>query len=310
MWEVALELGRPEAASRAMLRVISDEVRRNAPSAVDHWLDLASRGLHGDAPPALLIHVALMLSEADQRTEALSALQRAMEISTETDSPEIAARVARASRALDRGFTEMAAWAALGSTDLSYQDRQNLEALLGELYRESPLSPLPDVPQPVRADTEAVPSVAERAVADDRPADPLLHWEDPELPDETGLSREEPLTPVAASDESESAETSIASVRPAPIDLEITSRELRVVNAQPGEMVEDGLVIEIDGGDKRKIGFDRIDAISVVAVEGLAAKFVIVIDLALNWMSDSSEPLKVIRLRGDRFDPRTLAPGK
>ncbi len=144
MWEVALELGREADASNAMLRVVRDEVRRNAPSAVGHWLDLASRGLHGDAEPALLIHIALMLREAGQPIEALSALKRALENSADSDSAELAARVARASQSLDRNFTEAAAWRALGSVDLAYKDRQNLEALLGELYRESPKPPSED----------------------------------------------------------------------------------------------------------------------------------------------------------------------
>ena len=123
-----------------------------------------------------------------------------------------------------------------------------------------------------------------------------------------GLPREEPLTPVDARSESGSTAESAASNWPAPIDLEISSRELRVVRAQPSELVEDGLVIEIEGGDKRKIGFDRVDAVSVVAVDGLGPKFVIVVDLVLNWMSEPSEPLKVIRMRGDRFNPRQFSP--
>jgi hypothetical protein len=31
------------------------------------------------------------------------------------------------------------------------------------------------------------------------------------------------------------------------------------------------------------------------------------VDLILNWMSLADEPLRIIRLRGDRFDPRQLA---
>ena len=80
------------------------------------------------------------------------------------------------------------------------------------------------------------------------------------------------------------------------------------MRAHPSELVEDGLVIEIEGGNKRKIGFDRVEAVSVIAVDGLAPKFIIVIDLVLNWMSESSEPLKVIRMRGDQFDPRQFSP--
>jgi hypothetical protein len=114
---------------------------------------------------------------------------------------------------------------------------------------------------------------------------------------------------VGARGEAESTVEPAASVRPAPIDLEITSRALRVVRAQPIELADDGLVIEIEGGDKRKIGFERVDAVSVVAVDGLGPKFVVVVDLFLNWMSEQSDPLRVIRMRGDRFDPRQFSPG-
>jgi membrane associated rhomboid family serine protease len=308
MWEVALDLGRHSDASHAMLRVIRDEVRRNASSAVDHWLELTCRDLHGGAEPALLIHIALMLCEAERRPEALSALQRALEISAETESPEIAVRVAKASQSLDRGFTEAAAWHALSSVDLAFKDRQNLEALLGELYRETPESPSENRTRD-DAGTAAHPAASsERLGSDSRAEDRLLRREEPELSGETGLPREGPLTAVDARGEDGSAAESVSSVRPAPIDLEITSRELRVVRAQPSELVEDGLVIEIEGGDKRKIGFERIGAISVAAVDGLGPKFVIVVDLVLNWMSESPEPLRVIRMRGDRFDPRRFSP--
>ncbi len=309
MWEVALELGREVDAANAMLRVIREEVRRNASSAVDHWLDLVGRGLHGSAEPALLIHIALMLQEARQPIEALSALKRALEISAESDSAELAARVARASRSLDRGFTEAAAWRALSSMDLAYKDRQNLEAMLGELYRESP-EPHPQADSCDTGAAAAYPAApSERFDSDPRAQDPLLQWEDPELSDESGLPRDQPLAPPVPGGGSEGAAEPLGSVRPAPIELDITSRELRAVRARPSELVDDGLVIEIEGGEKRKIPFERIDAVSVVAVNGLGEKFVIVVDLILNWMSGSSEPLKLIRLRGDQFDPRQFAAG-
>jgi len=310
MWEIALELGREIDAANAMLRVIREEVRRNASSAVDHWIDLVSRGLHGRAEPALLIHIALMLQEAGHPIEALSALKRALDISAESDSAELAARVARASRSLDRGFTEAAAWRALSSMDLAYKDRQNLEALLGELYREAPEPYLEEGSCDAGAATAYSAAPDERFDSDPRAEDPLLQWEYPELADESGLPREEPLTPAAPGTGSERAAEPIDAVRPAPIELDIKSRELRAVRARPTELLDDGVVIEIEGGEKRKIPFERVDAVSVVAVNGLGEKFVIVVDLVLNWMSGSSEPLKLIRLRGDQFDPRQFATGK
>jgi len=81
------------------------------------------------------------------------------------------------------------------------------------------------------------------------------------------------------------------------------------VRAEPIELLGDGIVVAIDGSGKRKIAFERVDAIAVAAVEGLGARFVIVLDLVLNWEDESRAPLKVIRLRGDQFDPRQFVPG-
>jgi hypothetical protein len=68
------------------------------------------------------------------------------------------------------------------------------------------------------------------------------------------------------------------------------------------------LVIEVDGGNKTRLPYSRIDALAAAAIQGLGAKPVVVIDLVVNWQS-ASEPLKIIRLRSDRFDPTQLAPG-
>jgi len=315
MWEVALDLGRTAEASQAMFRVVRDEVRRNIPSAVDHWIDLTRHGLDAGAEPALLIHVALMLCEAERRAEALSALERALEISAETGSPEIAARVARASKTLDRGFTEAAAWHALGSVELAFKDRQNLEALLAELHREPPEAPpayAPPVSYEPPAEERATSVTAGSAERSEYSRDRSPAGEADAPTGAPTFTRAEPIAVDAVHHENEgrSAAESDAPARPVPIDLEIMSRELRVVRAQPMDLVEDGIVIEIEGGSKRVIGFDRVDAVSVVAVDGLGPKFVIVIDLVLNWMSEAPEPLKVIRLRGDRFDPRPFSPGR
>jgi len=309
MWEVALEMGRTAEASRAMLQIVREEVRRNAPAAVDHWLDLAGRGLHADAEPALLIHIALMLHEAEYPIEALRALEQALEISAASDSSDLAASVARASRSLDRGLAEAAAWRALGAVDLAFQERQNLEHLLGELYREQPRS---DLDMGGHASTPAASfgaSAAERLDVDPRAGDSLLQWDDSESSDEKDLDGEAAFAVAGPARELRGSEESTSPLRPAPIDLEIRSRELRVVRAVPIELLENGIVVAIEGSGKRKIAFDRVDAIAVAAVEGLGARFVIVLDLVLNWGDESRAPLKVIRLRGDQFDPRQFVPG-
>ena len=56
------------------------------------------------------------------------------------------------------------------------------------------------------------------------------------------------------------------------------------------------------------LDLSRIEAVAVAAIEGLAARPVLVIDLLLNWTDCGGGPLKIARLRSDRFDPRPLAP--
>ena len=48
----------------------------------------------------------------------------------------------------------------------------------------------------------------------------------------------------------------------------------------------------------------------MAAVHGIGPKPVILVDLVLNWMTPKSETLRVIRLRGDQFDPRRVLAGQ
>jgi hypothetical protein len=82
-------------------------------------------------------------------------------------------------------------------------------------------------------------------------------------------------------------------------------RRLRIRTALPLRIEKDGLVIEVDGGSKTRLPFARVEALAVAAVQGIAAKPVVVVDFVLNWGAGEG-PLKVIRLRSDRFDPRNL----
>ena len=83
------------------------------------------------------------------------------------------------------------------------------------------------------------------------------------------------------------------------------SRQLHVVEAVPSELNPEGLVIEADGGVKKRVPYERIDGISAAAIEGFGEGAVIVIDLTLNWF-ESDQTLRLIRLRANRFDPCSL----
>ncbi|HJO22930.1 MAG: rhomboid family intramembrane serine protease [Myxococcota bacterium] len=92
------------------------------------------------------------------------------------------------------------------------------------------------------------------------------------------------------------------------IDFEEESRELHCLEAVPVRLDTEGLRIEFDGAGKR-VRFERMKAVAVAVVPGLASKKVIVIDLVLNWGSLGDAPLQVVRLRTDRFDIRALSAG-
>jgi membrane associated rhomboid family serine protease len=303
MWEVASEANRPLDAARAMLRVIHEEVRSGALTALDHWRELSDAGLQGEADPVLLIRIALLLREAEQSDAARDALETALHLADDENVAMVATRIAQASRHIDRGVAERAAWRALGSTQLEFNDRQSLEALLGELYRDIPVAersggnvgsdPLSITVPPATPSRDASPSEG-----------PLEQWEIPGITNETSSAR--PESPQASPSDGAPADSDQES-RPAPIDLELASRQIQVVDARPSDFGDEGLVIEADGGIKKRIPFARVDALCVVAIEGFGEKPVILLDLVLNWISDSNDPLKVIRLRADRFDPRRFA---
>ena len=95
---------------------------------------------------------------------------------------------------------------------------------------------------------------------------------------------------------------------PEVIDIETRIRVLDVVRATPVEIDDEGVHIATRGGTKKRVLFDRIEAVAVAAVGGLSDKPVLVVDLVLNWRDARDHRLRVIRMRGDKFDPRRLAP--
>lgn len=94
--------------------------------------------------------------------------------------------------------------------------------------------------------------------------------------------------------------------RPAAIDVETHTRVLDIVRAIPVKLDEEGVHIATKGGSKKRVLYDRIQAVAVAAVHGITDKPVLVVDLVLNWNQTRETKLRVIRMRGDRFDPRRL----
>ena len=87
-------------------------------------------------------------------------------------------------------------------------------------------------------------------------------------------------------------------------------RPLRRMNAIPLALGERSVTLDVGERGKAELELTRIEAVAVVGVKGLRPKPVVLVDLISNWMAPGDEPLKVIRLRSDRFDPRKLVPGE
>jgi membrane associated rhomboid family serine protease len=266
-WEVSRELGRDAEITASLLRVIRIELRRGfTAAAIDHWLDLARGGIPERTEPTLLIQMALLLREHDHHPEAVRALRCALERSEDRENHVLAARIARAARGLDPGTTETAAWRALASAELTLPERQALEDMIGEVLA-TPAARAASLARIAGARTAAPAEAAPGARMDPAPA------------------------PAA---------------RPAAIEIETNQRVLDAVLAVPLELGSDGVEIQTNQGQKKLVRYERIEAVAVAAVHGIAAKPVILVDLVLNWMTPKNETLRVIRMRGDQFDPRRV----
>jgi hypothetical protein len=85
-------------------------------------------------------------------------------------------------------------------------------------------------------------------------------------------------------------------------------RSAKVIEGVPVGLGDDALEVEIRGRGLGRIPYSRIEALAVAAVSGLSARPVLVIDLVLNWSSPADEPVKLIRMQGNLFDPLALSP--
>ena len=88
----------------------------------------------------------------------------------------------------------------------------------------------------------------------------------------------------------------------------VAMRTMKAIDAVPLSMRDDGIEIDASPRGKSRVPFVRIQAIGMAAVKGLGKRAVLVVDLVLNGADSIDEPMKLIRLRSDRFDPMAFAP--
>ena len=85
-------------------------------------------------------------------------------------------------------------------------------------------------------------------------------------------------------------------------------RSMKALDALPIATGDEWIEIDASPRGKSKVPFSRIQTIAMAAVSGLGNRPVLIVDVMLNGSDGVDEPMKLIRFRSDRFDPRRLEP--
>jgi len=284
-FETAASLGRVDEGIAVLAPVIWREVRAGEKeAAVSHWQALSDTGARVWGEPLLLLRLGGWLRDAKRTDAASSALRSVLDGCPE--DPGVAMQVARLAHSFDPAMALQAAEIALAAPGLEPAERSALEAIVagaGDQDEERGIS--------LASSGYSEASLETPEALDHGAVDLAAISEDPEL---RGLEAE----PVAALDLDEKEEP--ASFGPP------TRRTLRVMEAVPLELDEEALWLDVEGKGRTRLPLSRVDAVAAAGVHGLSRRAVILIDLALDWTADGESSLRVLRLRSDRFDPRTL----
>jgi membrane associated rhomboid family serine protease len=277
-WDAAVALQRPDAAAPALARAIRRlSAGESLPTALGYWTEL--KGLVPGAlvdPTTLLRFVPVLRKEA-RAAEASRALRDAVDPANRGLMPPQALRVAELARESDPAVALAATKLALASPELPPETRTRLEQQIAGLEGAAAAAPPPPQPKVESAPAPAAKTPADRSIALE--LDPALETD---------------------------------SVNPAALAgaaLEARWSDVKVAEAVPTALDDKGLALELPGGRAGRLELAKIQALAVGSVAGLAAKPVILLDLLLNHSEVGEGPLRLVRLRSDRFDPRRLAAG-
>ncbi len=85
--------------------------------------------------------------------------------------------------------------------------------------------------------------------------------------------------------------------------------DVKAVDAVPIALDDTAIRLRVGPERTSRLALERVDGVALGIVDGLGERPVAVIDLLLNGRDSEADVLQLVRLRSDRFDPRTLAPG-
>jgi membrane associated rhomboid family serine protease len=277
-WDAAVALQRPEAAAPALARSIRRlGAGESLPSGLAYWTELKGLVPNALVDPAVLLRFVPLLRKESRHQEASRALRDAVDPGNRGLGPAQAVRIAELARESDPAVALAAARRALEAPDLPAPTRAKLEQQVGALASTAAAAPPPPAPKQEPPSKPAAPAAAKADRSLELALDPAY-----EVPAAT-----EAAGPALAARFS----------------------DVKAAEATPSALDESNLALVLPGGRAGRLELAKIQAIAVGTVAGLGPKPVILVDLLLNHDEVGDGPLRLVRLRSDRFDPRRLAPG-
>jgi membrane associated rhomboid family serine protease len=304
IWNSQLAAGRETQGLPAAKRLIEVHARHGelAPAA-RVWDELVRALPDTRLETTVLLRIVPELVVQARRDAAIAALRCVLAPENRSLSVGQAVRAAELAAELDPPCALRAARFALErGGELADERRDRLEKLTRELEAKlGSASAASDSP----AATGPAPAPA-AASSDSAPAAPGDSFE----VEATSLAETKPTLVYAAPRPAPAAEIAPTPViAPAPAERADPSG-VKVTPAVPVALDPGGLRLRIDGAAPALVEWERIQAAGVGLVSGIAAKPIVVIDLALNWADNSGGSLEVLRLRSDSFRARSLVGGE
>jgi hypothetical protein len=277
-WSAALACERAEDAAPSMQHVIRALAGAGkADQAAEMWNELRGALPSALADPGALVRIALALESAGRADQVVEALRDAVNPLNNGLSPGLAVRVAEMARELDPPTALAAARHALVSPDLHEAKRARLQEMIAEIEQAE-----------AAAAAEPAPDGDAQREARPEPAQPQA------------------AAPAAATGAEDRAAADALEVH-APLCRFI---EIKASEGVPEGLLENALALELPDGRKARLAYAKIEAVAVAEVRDLAIHPVVLVDVLLNWKESGESVLRVLRMRSDAFDARTLEPAE
>jgi tetratricopeptide (TPR) repeat protein len=278
-WSAALVCERAEDAAPSMQHIIRALAGAGKPDqALELWNELRGALPSALVDPSALVRMALALESAGRADQMAEALREAVNPLNNGLSPGLAVRVAEMARDLDPPTALAAARHALASPDLHESKRARLQEMIAEIERA----------EAVAAAAEPAPSGEGQREVRPEPAQP--HTAAP---------------PAAAGVVDHAVAGALETHAPASRFVDI-----KVNEGVPESLLEEAMALELPDRRKARLAYAKIEALAVAEVRGLAIHPVVLVDVVLNWKESGEPVLRVLRMRSDAFDARTLEPAE